>query len=101
MLELIAKFLSPEDVAYLASIVAAVVAFLAALAKLVGSASIVVALLRSGVPRLQAWADRTESRLDNKAVSALGSALSVVAAALDWCQRKLAHVALDSAARRK
>ncbi len=99
ILSLLSAFLSPTDLAYLASVVAACVAVLVAVAKVVGTASIAVALLRSGVPRLQALADRTESRLDNRLVSALGSALSVVAAVLEACRKVLDKVALNGKAK--
>jgi hypothetical protein len=83
MLDLIHQYVPADLLAAIIAFFVAVGAVLSVMAKFVGTMTAIVAVLKRYVPRLQAWADRTECTTDNALVGIIATFLAMAAPKLE------------------
>jgi hypothetical protein len=97
MLDLINQYIPADLVAAIVGALVALGAVLTATAKFVGACSMIVAVLNRVLPRMQAWAERTETSADNAALGLVATLLAAAGPKLDWAREKLEGLALNNA----
>jgi hypothetical protein len=97
MWELLNQYIPADLVAAIVAALVALGAVLAAMAKFVGACSMIVAVLNRVLPRMQAWAERTETSADNAVLGLVATFLAMAGPKLDWLRARLEGLALNNA----
>jgi hypothetical protein len=97
MLDLLNQYIPADLVAAIVAALVALGAVLTATAKFIGACSIIVAVLNRCLPRMQAWAERTETSADNAVLGLVASFLAMAGPKLEWARAKLEGLALNNA----